>query len=511
MRLDQQGGGQSNEEAGSARRLHPFFRDVGITLLAQVAFALLSLLLYRLLAENAGTDGFASYTLIKQGVSFIFPIVMVGLVGGLPRYLALPAGERDPTSQAYLLAAIGICGVATAIVGSLALAVPDATAQLFFGSSSRSDLVAPFAALLGATTAFHLAYGYYRGLMRVRLASALQVGAFALPPPLIVLAFPDESIGHLVSLMALALAALSLLALAAPVARALELSRRRKTAAAASRLWEYGPRRVPGELAQLGLFVLVPILAAHVGSLTDVAYLSAGQQVLALLSLAVMPLGMVLLPSLARLWASDRDRAAEYVAQLTSFAAHVAIFLSLQTIIYADIAVQIWLGPTFDDAGSVVRVTVTPAALFVVYLLLRSTLDAAEIRSYNSRNNLIALAVFAAVAASFLALDVTEPVFCVAWAFSAGVTTQGALTFLTVHRVFGLQGAHYMLWLALPLGLATGALALAARPLVEGSGAELLLLLALELVLAAAYFGLLVRFRAGWVVLLAERFFQRPR
>ena len=412
---------------------------------------------------------------------------MVGLVGGLPRYLAFPAGERDPTSQAYLLAAIGICGVATAIVGSLALAVPDATAELFFGSSSRTDLVAPFAALLAATTAFHLAYGYYRGLMRVRLASALQVGAFALPPPLIVLAFPDESIGHLVSLMALALAALSLLALAAPVARALELSRRRKTAATASRLWELRTAPRAGRAGPAR-----PVRArAHSRRARRLAYRRGVSQRRPAGPGPAVPCrnarsGMVLLPSLARLWASDRDRAAEYVAQLTSFAAHVAIFLSLQTIIYADIAVQIWLGPTFDDAGSVVRVTVTPAALFVVYLLLRSTLDAAEIRSYNSRNNLLALAVFAAVAASFLALDVTEPVFCVAWAFSAGVTTQGALTFLTVHRVFGLQGAHYMLWLALPLGLATGALALAARPLVEGSGPELLLLLALELVLAAA-------------------------
>ena len=59
------------------------------------------------------------------------------------------------------------------------------------------------------------------------------------------------------------------------------------------------------------------------------------------------------------------------------------------------------LAPNFDDAGSVVRVTVTPAALFAVYLLLRSTLDAVEIRSYNSRNNLIALAVFGAVAGRF--------------------------------------------------------------------------------------------------------------
>ena len=153
--------------------------------------------------------------------------------------------------------------------------------------------------------------------------------------------------------------------------------------------------------------------------------------------------------------------------------------------------------------------TVTPAALFVIYLLLRNTLDAVEIRSYNSRNNLAALAVFGAVAASFLAFDVTSPVLCVAWAFSAGVTTQGALTLLTVHRLFALRSSDYLLQVALPLGLVTGALGLAARPLVEDSGAQLLVLLALELLLAAGYFGLLVRARAGWVVLLTERFFQR--
>ena len=347
--------------------------------------------------------------------------------------------------------------------------------------------------------------------MHVRAASSLQVGALALPPAPIVLALPDEPIGRLIPLMAVALATISLLAIAAPVVRAFERAHWQRTRAAAAQLWGYGPRRVPGELAQLGLFVFVPILAAHVGSLTDVAYLTAGQQVLAVLSMAVLPLGLLLLPTLSRLWASDRERAAEFVAQLATFAAHAAIFLSLQTIIYADIAVRSWLGPSFDDAGPVVRVTVTPAALFVVYLLLRSSLDAAEVRSYNSRNNLSALAVFGAVAASFLAFDVATPVFCVAWAFSAGVTVQGALTFFTVHRVFGLRGAHYMLQLAVPLGLATGALALAARPQIEGSAWELPLLLALELALAAVYFGVLVRARAGWVVLLKERFFESAR
>ena len=41
----------------------------------------------------------------------------------------------------------------------------------------------------------------------------------------------------------------------------------------------------------------------------------------------------------------------------------------------------------------------SPAALFVVYIMLRATLDAVAVKSYNWRNNLIAFAVLAVVAA----------------------------------------------------------------------------------------------------------------
>lgn len=480
-------------------------------MLAQVIFALLSLLLYRLLAQETGKGGFGSYALVKQSVAFAYPIVMVGLVAGLPRYLARASDQPAPTAEAYLLAALAICGGATTSVALLAVALPEATAELVFGSSSRAELVPPFAALLAASSLFYLVYGFFRGLLRMHLASALQVGAFALPPPLIVLAFPDEPIATLILLMALSLALASLFAIGAPLVRAFKSQHLRQTREAAAVLWRYGPRRVPGDVAQIAVFVLVPLLGAHLGSLNDVANLTAGLQIFAILSLAIQPLGLVLLPSLSRLVASDRQRAAEYVGQLAAFAAHVAIFLSFQVVIYADIAVTIWLGSAFEDAASVVRVIVAPAALYVVYLMLRSSLDAAAVRSYNSRNNIIALAVFGAVAALLLSLDATEPVLCVAWAFAAGATTQGVLALVSVHRVFGLKTSDYDLSLAAPLGLATGALGLAARPLVADSGVQLPLLLAVELTLALAYFGLLVRSRPGWVALLRERFFEAHR
>ena len=95
------------------------------------------------------------------------------------------------------------------------------------------------------------------------------------------------------------------------------------------------------------------------------------------------------------------------------------------------------------------------------------------------------------------------------WAFAAGVATQGALAFFSVHRLFALDPSDYTPHVALPLGLATGAVGFAARPVVEGSGAKLLVLAALEIGLAAVYFGLLVRLRAVWVAVVVERFFER--
>jgi hypothetical protein len=141
--------------------------------------------------------------------------------------------------------------------------------------------------------------------------------------------------------------------------------------------------------------------------------------------------------------------------------------------------------------------------------MLRAALDAVAVKSYNSRNNLIAFGVLAVVAALMLGLDVARPVMCVAWAFAAGVSTQGALTFLTVHRLFALETRGYDLALVVPLAALTAALGLAARPLIDGSPAALALLLVLELVLAAIFFGVLFRRRAPWTRLLADQLFRR--
>jgi O-antigen/teichoic acid export membrane protein len=488
------------------RRLHPVLAAIGVTLVGQALVAAGNVALYRLLAVRTGTDGFASYSLAKQAVNLLFPVVTVGLVGGLPRYLALRREtEGHPSRGAYLLAAVGISATVTAVSVAVALLVPGPTAALLFGGEGGRSLVAASAALLVGTAAFYVVFGYFRGELRITTGNVLQVLGVGLLPPVLVLALPGASIATLVALMGLGLAALSLGFIALPLVQGVVAARAPELREAGRRLLDYGGRRVPGEIAQLALFALVPVLAAHVAGLREVAFLGAALQVVNLLAVALNPLGVVLLPSVAQRWASDPSRTARQIAQLAAMSVHVGLFASVQVFVFAGVAIEAWLGSNFAGAGPLVRVALLAVGPFVFYLSMRSSLDAVAVRSYNARSNIAGLASFIVVAVALLTTGAAEPAFSVAWAFAAGVMVQGTLTFVFVRRLFGVRATDYALTRVLPLAALTAAAAVAARPLVERSGSQLVLLVAVELVLTAAYFGGLAASHVGWITFLRTR------
>lgn len=478
-------------------------RGLGLTLGAQIIVAACSLLLYRLLAVNTGTTGFASYSLVKQGVSLLFPVVTVGLVGGLPRYIALRQAESGPPPESYLVSATVISGVVTVASIAIALLIPGLTATLLFGSAVHRGVVGPFAALLGATAMFFLAYGYFRGQLRLDRSNGLQIVSSGILPPLIVVALPGASIGTLIMLMAIGLAAISLASVLAPLVRG--VMQRIELKSAGQSLLNYGSRRVPGEMAQLTMTAIVPILAAHVTTLRNVAFIAAGLQVTALVIIALNPIGIVLLPALARNWVEDRDRTSRQVALLSSFAVHVGLFTLGQMALFADLAVRYWLGPRFIGAAAIVRVICLSVPPFAYYLALRSALDAAAVRSYNSASNIGGLLAFAIFASLTLSLRLINPALALAWAYSVGSTVRGILTYFYVHRLFDLKVAAYRLAPVLFVVMGTVLVGLLARPLIRGSSVGLLLLCVLELGLLVGSLAALFWLQVPWTRELAEK------
>jgi O-antigen/teichoic acid export membrane protein len=490
---------------------HSVRRDILVTGLTQAAVGIGGLLLYRLLGTKKGAEGVAAYSLVKQSVVFAWPLIMVGLQTGIPRYVALGRG-RPGAVEGYLLAAVAVTGTTTLAAVGFAVAAPGATASLVFGDAGRTELVLPLILTLVATVGFEVIYGYYRGQSKFVVANVVRVLGVATLPVVLLIAIGGRSIELLISLMAAGLIAGTAIVAAPPIVQSLRQASPRRVATAGRTLLDYGSRRVPGDAAVVVLFSVPTILAAHFVSFQGVGYLSAGLYVLATISIAFQPVGMVFLPLLSRLCADDFDAARRFVAQLTTCAVHVAIFLTPQMILFAAVAVHAWLGPDFADAGTIVAIAVAPAGVFVFNVVLRSALDAAAVTAYNARNNVISLAVATVAATASLTTDLAPPLNCIAWSFALGVFTLGVLTLLSVQRVFRLSIADF----ALPPALALGALTAAAGWLADAtlihdkaSLREVVLILAVELVLAAVYVGGLVRAGVGWPAELRTRFLSR--
>ena len=486
-------------------------RDFLVTLGAQVAVAIGGLLLYRLLALEKGAEGMASYGLVKQDVIFLFPAAMLGFQMGLPRYVALDR-DRAGAAERYLLGAVAATGAAAAIVSALLLISPGTTAAVLFGDADRTHLVVPLVTTLLATLAFEVVYGYYRGRSKFLLASVTRAASVAAFPVVLLLVVPSEPIGRLINYMAFAvLLSCALLALR-PLARGLrgldlgELRRSVRT------LLAYGWRRIPGDYASVTLLTVPPVLAAHVAPLEEVAFLTAGMYVLAVVTIAFQPVGLVFLPLLTRLSSEDFEAARRWVGQLTACALHIAIFVTPQLVLFADVAVRSWLGPDFEDGGAVIRITVLPVAMYVFYLVLRSALDAAAVRAYNSRNNLFAVLAAAVAAALALGLDIGEPVEAIAASFAVGITVLGLLTLASIESLFGVRGTGFRLPVAVGLSAAGAAIAAAVRFGLTGDDPPLGALagvVVLELALGAAFLAVLSRAGVTWPAAIRDRFRSR--
>lgn len=494
---------RAREECSKARlrrrarlrlRVPALVGDVATTGAGQVAAALGMVVLYRLLAVRTGPVGLGSFALVRQTAWLAFPVVMVGVAGGLPRAI----GIRRTLADTYLVTAMIISGAATGLTVAMLLLFPSEAAALAFGSSHQTALVAPFAAMLGATVVYTLAFGYFRGRLAVRSAIALQLIGLAGAPVAVVAVMAGHSIVTLIDMIAAVVGGVSLLAILAPIIRGVRHTGRCAGAAALRTLWSYGYRRIFGELAQLALIVAAPIVVAHLSTVRNVAYMAAGQQLLVLIAFLTLPLGFVVLPTLGRLWSEDRPYGRWIGVQLSVFAFHAGAFVTFQAFALGPAVIRIWLGPHFAGAEPVIQVTSLAAGAYLCYLCLRSVLDAIAVRSYNSRNNLIALAVSGATTTILLVSGSIRPLLGVAWGLTAGLLTQGGLAFLTARWIFGLAWLELRVGVALALAFGAGVLGLVLRSLLGSSDLDLVALAGFELSIVALYTLALARTGVQW-------------
>ena len=406
------------------RRLRVDFVE---TFLVEMAVLGAGLYLYRAASLQLGVTGFAEYALTRRVIALLQPVVVLGMDVGLVRYVAMTLGDR-PQIARHVTAAAGAVGAATAAVVLVLLAFPSAMSGLFFGTADFAHLVAPLAWLVAGAAAFPLTYSYLRGRGWGRPANAVQLFGQAVAPVVAILTAGGSSTRALTGIGVgwLSVSAVALLLARPPLTGRVAFGGDRA-------LLRYGVARFPGDLVQVALFSVPPLMVAHVLDPTTAAVFAMGIAIVTMIGSLFAPVGHVVLPAASRMVKEGRlGDLRRHTAYLLVAAAVVATGAVGAGILAAPWIIDSYLGLDVPGAARELRLVMGAAIPFTVYMAARRILDAVNDAPVNAINLGISFGVFAIVAAvgypAGLGITTVRIAFLVACAVLA------VLTLRSLHR-----------------------------------------------------------------------------
>src|ERR1041385_4657052 len=100
--------------------------DYVFTFFAEFIVLLAGVFVYKLAAKHLGDDGFSGYALCRRTISFVQPLLIIGLGVGIPRYIAMSMADSSYKKHGNYFVA--------GIILMLVISVPVLLAMLLFSN-----------------------------------------------------------------------------------------------------------------------------------------------------------------------------------------------------------------------------------------------------------------------------------------------------------------------------------------------------------------------------------------
>lgn len=492
--------------------LHPLLVDIWLTTATQFAVLFVGLAVVSLLGRTVGAIALGEYLLLRRVYAWLQAVALLGMGGGLTRYVAHSEEKPDSERAGYFLAAVACGGAVTLGLVVVLNVTKSFSGRWLFGSVQMAHLIFPLSLMLVAGAAHKFVYGYHRGRLAMKRANALQFCTLVFVPLGAVLAFfRTGSVALIVNAMSvLTILCAGLFAL--PILPELRTGSQIELRRHAAEMLRYGIPRVPGGFANGALFALGPIIAAHYLPVGEVSYLLLGVSVLMAVATTAEPLGSILLSKVSMILAQDRlSELRTHLAYLQAAVLELYVFACLQVVVFADVVVRVWVGPSFLGGLVILRLVSLAIPSYLLFVALRSVVDAASVRPHNTNNVLVACAVFLLLTA--VAVRAAPRSLLLASIAGSLVVAIGILAWLTNHTVrklyqVGVEWRRSALPLLVGVFLAgTSLLFHWAQEFRTGLG----LFLLIEMATGVVFLGLLKQMGSPWIPFFWQLAFARAR
>jgi O-antigen/teichoic acid export membrane protein len=400
------------------------------TMLTEIMVTLAGMLLLKFAASMLGPVGFGEYALGRRVVSLAYLPLIMGLGVAAPRYIAIArasiSDEYSESSFAFATLTAGFLPMLVVVL--VANLAPNGTSTVIFGSASLGHMIPPASIALAGLTLHGMVYAIYRGRSEMGIANVLQLLNLAVAP-LVAFAVGNHTAATVLGTTGMLSVVISSCALVHLIYR----ERHEWHGKASIRehlgiLLRFGLPRVPGEFALVGLFALPALIAVRTQGVVLAGQFSAAMSLLTVASGSFAPVGLVVLPR-ASAQAADGD---------ITGVRHLVVRILLGGTVLATAGVLVgemlippfvhwYFGPAFVAAIPLFRACLLGTIPYSIHVLMRSILDALDVRPINARNLIIALCVLIALCL------VRSEIMWMAWSL---VGSLGLLAVLTLRDVY---------------------------------------------------------------------------
>lgn len=351
------------------RPLLPAISRDSLLTYATEGLALLGMVLsFRLAAEGSKVD-LDLYVIARRTVAFLFPVVLMGAMVGLTRYVAMSPSPE--VARRYLLGAMSWVLPLGALISLIGFVFAKPLAWMLFDDHGRADLVPPIGIMTVGIALHGVAYGYLRGRASIVMANALQLAVLAVGPCLAFLLFTEMPAVLWFTALSWTIAPLLSVLPDMLAGSAGPISRER------GELLRYGLPRVPGDVALGALLTIPGYVALRTYGLGLSGEVGFGATLLNIAAAVFSPVALLLLPAAsAQLARGDHGGLAKRVTSMSGLILAASIALTVGFELLAAPALRIYLGEAGEAYVPMSRLIFIGALPFAYFNGMRSLLDA---------------------------------------------------------------------------------------------------------------------------------------
>ncbi len=351
---------------------------------------ILGFIIFRIASERMTEIGFSEYALSRRNISFLQPLLMIGLGVAVPRYISI-----SPDRNSFLPAGLFLL----AVVGTIFLIILGLGnrffSTLFFGNDKYQSFIVPLTILLIGYGYHAILYGYLRGKKDIFFSNFIQFLHVGILP--IMVLFHTQNIPSLLLFNGVILILLCVVfSISIFIKNNIQLDIKLCLEDVRT-LLNYGIPRVLGDFALLAILTFPAYIVLSISKNVllggDVAY---SITLLNLIGAAFGPISIVLLPEIGGFMREKRFdliRNRFYVFVLSSITLTLIGYLIFY--FFHDFIFNILLGTNHrKELFDMASIMLLGSFGYVLYIVLRSFLDAIHVQAKNATNLIIVLIIY---------------------------------------------------------------------------------------------------------------------